>query len=108
FTLDTARYAAARSAVGRYWRDRLAEGARLVVPATPVMNAQRALLVQNLMLSWRYSIGNPYEEFSFQESLDGAQVMAELGFSAVSRSILRASLTRRPVPYPSWKMGEKL
>jgi len=108
FVLDAARYATTRTAVAQYWRARLAEGASLVVPEARVMNAQRALLVQNLELAWRYSIGNPYEEFSFPESLDGAQVMAELGFGAVSRSILRASLTRRPTPYPSWKMGEKL
>ena len=75
--------------MGRYWRGRLAEGASLEVPEARVMDAERALLVQNLELSWRYSIGNPYEEFSFPESLDGAQVMAELGFGAVSRAILR-------------------
>ena len=108
FALDSKRYAQARMVVTRYWEGRLAEGAELVVPEARVMNAERALLVQNLALAWRYSIGNPYEEFSFPESLDGAQVMAELGFGAVSRSILRASLTRRPTPYPSWKMGEKL
>jgi hypothetical protein len=108
FVLDAGRYAQARAAVAAYWSRRLAEGASLVVPEARVMNAQRALLVQNLELAWRYSIGNPYEEFSFPESLDGAQVMAELGFGGVSRSILRASLTRRPTPYPSWKMGEKL
>ena len=34
--------------------------------------------------------------------------MAELGFDAVSRSIIRVSLTRKPRPYPSWTAGEKL
>ena len=108
FVLDAARYAEARSAVAGFWRRQLAEGAQLVVPEPRVMNAERALLVQNLALSWRYSIGNPYEEFSFPESLDGAQVLAELGFVDVARTIVRASLTRRPTPYPSWKQGEKL
>ena len=59
------------------------------------MDAQRALLVQNLELSWRYSIGNAYEEASFPESLDQAQVMAELGFEAVGDAIVRVSITRR-------------
>jgi hypothetical protein len=108
FTLDSRRYSEARASVGRYWRGRLAEGASLEVPEARVMNAERALLVQNLELSWRYSIGNPYEEFSFPESLDGAQVMAELGFGAVSRAILRVSFTRRSTPYPGWTMGEEL
>ena len=40
------------------------------------MDAQRALLVQNLGLTWRYSIGNPYEQFSFPEGVDVAQVSA--------------------------------
>jgi hypothetical protein len=106
--VDAAAYASARNAVVRYWRERLAEGAQLAVPEPRVMNAERALLVQNLELAWRYSIGNPYEEFSFPESLDGAEVMAELGFGAVSRSTLRVSFTRKPRPYPSWTMGEKL
>jgi hypothetical protein len=34
-------------------------------------------LVQNLELTWRYSVGNAYGEFSFPESVDGAEVMAE-------------------------------
>ena len=108
FALDAARYAAARASVAAFWRARLAEGAAFDVPETRVMDAERALLVQNLELSWRYSIGNPYEEFSFPESIDGAQVMTELGFTQVGRSILRVSLTRRATPYPGWTMGEKL
>ncbi|HEX4521554.1 MAG TPA: hypothetical protein VH063_18415 [Gaiellaceae bacterium] len=108
FVLDATRYAAARASIGAFWRSQLAEGATFDVPETRVMDAERALLVQNLELSWRYSIGNPYEEFSFPESIDGAQVMTELGFAQVGRSILRVSLTRRATPYPGWTMGEKL
>ena len=37
----------------------------------------RALLVQNLSLTWRYSVGNAYEEFSFPEGVDDAQVLGE-------------------------------
>jgi hypothetical protein len=106
--IEVAEYERARTAVIRYWHARLAEGASISVPEARVMNAQRASLIQNLMLTWRYSIGNPYEEFSFPESLDGAQVLAEYGFADVAQSIVRTSLTRRPVPYPAWKMGEKL
>ena len=72
------------------------------------MDAERALIVQNLGLSWRYSIGNPYEEFSFPESLDEAQVLAELGFFPESRTTLQVAFTRKPRPYPGWTMGEKL
>jgi hypothetical protein len=106
--VDAAAYDAARASVVDYWTKRLAQGAAIEVPDARVMNAERALLAQNLTLTWRYSIGNPYEEFSFPEGVDVAQVLAEWGFGAVSRSILRTSLTRAPRPYPNWKMGEKL
>ncbi len=101
-------YDAARTATISYWERRLAEGAALDVPDERVADAARALLIQNVTLAWRYSIGNPYEEFSFPESLDVAQVDAEYGFDAVARAVLRVSLTRRPAPYPNWKRGEKL
>src|SRR5438445_8872206 len=78
------------------------------VPEPGVMSAERALVVQNLELSWRYSIGNPYEEFSFPESVDVAQVLAEHGFEPVARSMLATSLTRKATPYPNWKKGERL
>jgi hypothetical protein len=106
--LDEADYETARQSVADYWERRLAEGATFVVPEKRVNDAQRNLVIQNLGLTWRYSIGNPYEQFSFPESVDVAQVMGEYGFGAVARSIMRTSLTRRPKPYPNWKMGEKL
>jgi hypothetical protein len=106
--IDQAAYESARRSVVDYWERRLSEGATIVVPEKRVNDAQRNLVIQNLGLTWRYSIGNPYEQFSFPESVDVAQVMAEYGFGAVARSILRTSLTRKPTPYPNWKMGEKL
>jgi hypothetical protein len=106
--VDAAAYEAARASVVAYWQRRLAAGAQVSVPDARVMNAERALLVQNLSLTWRYSIGNPYEEFSFPEGVDAAEVMAEWGFADVAAAIMRTSLTRAPNPYPSWKMGEKL
>lgn len=101
-------YASARTSVFRYWQGRLAAGARIDVPEAYVEHALRALLVQNLELTWRYSAGNPYEEFSFPESVDGAQVLAEYGFAPVARSMLRTSYTRATNPYAQWKMGERL
>jgi hypothetical protein len=106
--IDEAAYEAARRTVVEYWERRLAEGATIEVPEKRVNDARRNLLIQNLGLTWRYSTGNPYEQFSFPESVDVAQVMAEYGFGLVARSILRTSLTRKPTPYPNWKMGEKL
>jgi pimeloyl-ACP methyl ester carboxylesterase len=106
--VDAARYDRARRAVGAYWSARLREGTQIVVPERRVNDAYRNLLVQNLLLTWRYSIGNPYEQFSFPEGVDVAEVMGELGYAAVARSIMRTSLTRKDVPYPNWKMGKRL
>ena len=106
--VDPATYEAARRSVIAYWTRRLAEGAAIDVPEQRVENAWRNLLVQDLTLTWRYSIGNPYEEFSFPEGVDVAQAMSAQGFSGVARAILARSLTRPPEPYPNWKMGQKL
>jgi hypothetical protein len=106
--VDSSAYDAARRGVVDHWVRRLRDGASIETPERRVNDALRATLVQNLELTWRYSFGNAYEQFSFPEGLDVAQVMTEYGFADVARSILRVSLTRRPVPYPNWKMGEKL
>jgi len=106
--VDTASYATARASVGAYWRERLAEGVQLELPEARVENAARALLVQALVHASRYSYGNPYEQFSFPETVDMARVVAEYGFHDLSREMLRAALPARPRPYPNWKRGEKL
>jgi len=106
--IDRGRYEAAREAMTAYWERRLAEGATIAVPEGRVRDAQRAVLIQNLALTWRYSIGNAYQQFSFPEGVDVAQVMSTYGFDGVARAILRTSLTRKPNPYPNWKIGQKL
>ena len=106
--VNAARYESARRAVRAYWTKRLAEGTQIVVPEQRVNDAYRNLLVQNLLLTWRYSTGNAYEQFSFPESVDVAEVMGELGYAGVARSIMRTALTRKDRPYPNWKMGKRL
>jgi hypothetical protein len=91
-----------------YWTERLGEGAQIVVPEERVMNAERAILVQQLVQSWRYSVGNPYEELSFAEALDTAQVMAEYGYPTTADGILRIALDRLPRRFSSWRAGELL
>src|SRR5262245_4275696 len=101
-------YDAARRSVESYWERRLSRGMTVEVPETLVEDAAKALLVQSLVMTWRYSVGNPYEQFSFPEGVDVAQVLGEQGFEDVARAILRTSLTRPDTAYPNWKMGEKL
>src|SRR5262249_53675993 len=88
-----ATYPRARASVEAYWRTRLATGMTIEVPERRVEDADRALLVQSLLQTWRYSVGNPYGEFSFPESVDVAQVLSESGFPDVGRAILRTSFT---------------
>ena len=106
--VDQAMYDTARRSVVEYWTRRLSEGAGIEVPEQHVMDARRNLLVQDLTLTWRYSIGNPYQEFSFPEGVDVAQAMSGQGFADVARAILETSLTRPLQPYANWKMGQKL
>jgi hypothetical protein len=106
--LDDAAYAALRTGVARYWDARLAEAMGISVPEQAVEDAVRAVLIQSLVLTWRYSIGNPYEQFSFPESPDTARVLAEYGLAPAARSILRTSLTRDEERYRNWKRGSRL
>ena len=101
-------YERARDGVVAYWNRRLADGAQIVVPEKRVMNAERAVLMQQLVQSWRYSVGNPYEELSFAEALDTAQVMAEYGYPTTADGILRIALDRLPNRFSSWRAGELL
>src|ERR671913_72794 len=73
-SVDADRYDRARRAVQAFWRRRVAEGTQIVVPERRINDAYRNLLVQNLQQTWRYSVGNPYEQFSFPESVDVAEV----------------------------------
>lgn len=114
-TLDQESYEEARQSVSDYWERRLVHGGMIVVPEKRVLDAERSLLIQELGLTWRYSIGNPYEQFSSPEGIDVARVMAEYGHAEVSRAILRTSLRKKPTSLhkgrmrnPNWKMGSRL
>jgi hypothetical protein len=115
-TLDEDRYQEARDSVRQYWERRLAHGGRIVVPEQRVVDAERNLLIQNLALTWRYSVGNRYEQLSTPEGVDVARVLAGYGHLGVSRAILRTSLRKRPtLPQTrvirrstNWRMGARL
>ena len=55
---------------------------------------ERGILTQLIAYGWRYSIGNPYEELSYAESLDAAEIAAEYGYPSVAKSIIEFSLER--------------
>jgi hypothetical protein len=106
--VDADTYAAARSAVASFWRSKLAVVPSYDVPEKRVVDAERALLVQELELTWRYSVGNPYEELSYAEGLDVAEVLATFGQRDVARQILRFALRRLPARFTNWRAGQRL
>ena len=114
--LDDVTYEKARASVELYWERRLQEGARIHVPEKRVQDAMRNLLVQNLGLTWRYSVGNRYEQLSTPEGVDAARVLAHYGHLGVSRAILRTSLRKRPTSKKAkpirrstnWRMGSRM
>jgi hypothetical protein len=91
---DASTYDAARATVVSFWQRRLAEGAQFTVPEPAVQDAESGILTQLISFGWRYSIGNPYEELSYAESLDAAEVAAEYGYADVAKSIIQFSLQR--------------
>jgi hypothetical protein len=106
--LDERRYEQARRSVTAYWDGRLAGGATFVVPEQLVVDAERNLLIQNLLMTWRYSLGNAYEAFEFPESLENATVLGEYGFGDAERAIVEESFRREPHLYPSWQAATRL
>ena len=106
--LDDLTYEQARRSVTAYWDGRLAGGARFVVPEPRVLDAERNLLIQNLLMTWRYSLGNAYETFEFPESLENATVLGEYGFGDADRAIVEESFKREPHLYPNWEAATRL
>ena len=103
-TLDRALYERARRSLARYWDRRLALAGRLVVPEQRVYDAERNLLIQNMMHSWRYSLGNAYERFSW-ELIDVAETMGAYGLRGIERAILEQA-RRSETYFPNRAAGE--
>jgi len=91
---DAETYDGARATVVKFWQSRLDTGATFSVPEPAVQNAQLGVLTQLVSFGWRYSVGNPYEELSYAESLDAAEVAVQYGYPSVARSIVELALDR--------------
>ena len=106
---DRTSYAAGLTATTDYWTSRLGQGARFDVPEPLVMDAQRNLLIQNLLMSWRYSLGNPYEAFYQPESSDTVGTLGAYGYTDVYGASLQSLLPLSKGPdRRNWEEGEKL
>ena len=106
FRLNGASYGRAKRSLIAFWDGRLAAGAQLVVPEQRVYDAERNLLIQNQTLSWRYSLGNAYQRFTW-ELVDVAEVMGAYGYRGIERAILNASL-HAPTYFPNRSRGEQM
>ncbi|HKI91512.1 MAG TPA: hypothetical protein VJ986_04365, partial [Gaiellaceae bacterium] len=105
---DAAAYAAARAASIAAWTRRLSGGAAIEVPEPLVADAMRNLLIQNLQLSWHYSLGNAYEGFYQAESGAAVLALAEYGFLGDARVALETLLAKERGHSTNWEHGEKL
>ncbi len=113
--LDDAYYERSRDRVRAFWEQKLGNGGLIVVPEQRVFDAERNLLIQNLGLTWRYSVGNSYEQLSTPEAIDVARVLAEYGQLPVSRNILQTSVRKQPKHQvhiaerrTNWRIGVRL
>jgi len=105
---DASLFASVRAASIGAWKRRLAEGAGIEVPEPLVMDAMRNLLIQNLQLAWRYSVGNAYEAFYQPESSAAVLRLAEYGFPRDAREALETLLPKSRGRSTNWEQGEKL
>jgi hypothetical protein len=109
FVLDETSYLQVREAAADFWLRKLASGATYEVPERRVQDAERNLLIQNLTLGWRYSVGDRYHtKLSTPEAIDAAEVLGEYGFPAINKAILDVSFWRRLSWTANWKIGEQL
>ena len=105
---DERTYLSGRRLTVRFWTSRLSTRVRYVVPERRIRNAQLGLLAQQLVLGARYSAGNAYEELSYAEVIDEAEVMAEYGQLKTAQAILAETLHRLGERQTNWRAGEQL
>ena len=108
-TADASGYRDALKETSDYWKGRLGQGATFDVPEPLVMDAQRNLLIQNLLMNWRYSIGNAYEAFYQPESSDTVGTLGAYGYTDVYGAALDSLLPlSKGLNRRNWEEGEKL
>jgi hypothetical protein len=108
-TADAAGHSAALARTADYWDGRLAEGAVVDVPEPLVSDAFKNLVTQNLLATWRYSLGNDYEAFYQPESSDTVEALGHFGYTDVYKSALQDLLPlSKGADRRNWEIGSKL
>lgn len=107
-----AEYDRARREVHDYWMTVLADGAKVEVPEPRVMDAMRGVLIQNLVMGHRYSIGNPYDMTFLMEGCQSIEPLLWFGHRERFREQLNEALWLTngtgPDSYEHWEYGVKL
>jgi hypothetical protein len=102
----------ARVAFADCWRQALQASTKIDVPEPRVMAAMHNLLIQNLTMGHRYSVGNPYERTFLMEGHLSILPLLWFGFAERYRSQLAdiAELSNGAGNqwYESWERGTKL
>jgi len=111
--VDADAYREAKSQWCDYWRQRVEkDGTLFSVPEQLVMDCQRNKLYQNLVLRWRYSVGNAvYDNDFYQpESSDAMMVLTTYGYTEEARKGLAELMQwdKGPRFYLNWEKAEKL
>lgn len=93
-----------------YWNAALERGSVFNVPEQKVMDSQRNLLIQNLVLRHRYSLGNgAYDEDVFHpETGDAATTLLQYGYAPEARQTLESLYGFQLRSYYFWEKGERL
>lgn len=93
-----------------YWDQVLGRGVLFNVPETVVMNSQKNLLIQNLVLRHRYSLGNGayHEDVFHPETGDAATTLLQFGYPNEGRQTLESLYGFQLRTYYFWEKGERL
>ncbi|MCC6696680.1 MAG: LamG domain-containing protein [Candidatus Hydrogenedentes bacterium] len=95
-----------------YWDALLVKGAQFNVPEKLVMDVQQNLLIQNLIMRWRYSLGAVvyHDSFYQPESSDAVATLGLYGFPDAHRDGLEylVNQTKGAQYYANWERAEKL
>jgi hypothetical protein len=109
---DSEAYGQAKTRWVAYWDEILSRGMHFELPEPRVMKAIRNLLMQNLMLRWRYSLGSAVYHNSFYqpESSDSVQILGMYGYPDAFREGLQSllTMTKGQGQYVNWEIAEKL
>lgn len=110
--IDERTYQTAHARWRAYWDGILARGCVFQVPEPLVMDAQRNLLIQNLIMRWRYTLGPVvyHGEFYQPEGSDTVTLLGLYGHLDAHRDGLSDLLpkTKGAGYYTNWEWGEKL